>query len=247
VIDLHAHVLPGVDDGPTSLDGSLDLLRAAAADGVRVVAATPHLRYDHPRVIPEHLAAACRALTERLDKDGIALRVVAGGEVDLGWALDATDDQLRLVSFRQRGTDLLVETPYGPLSASFEEMLFRFALGGYRVTLAHPERNPTLQRDPERLEELVRRGVLVQLSAGPLLRGTRRSPSSRLAHRLLRGRLAHVLASDVHSAGPWRGPNLAAGAAAVNRLYPRLGGWMTGSAPAAILAGKPLPPLPPSA
>jgi protein-tyrosine phosphatase len=247
VIDLHAHVLPGVDDGPTSLDGSLSLLRAAAADGVRVIAATPHLRNDHPRVRPEHLATACRTLTERLGTDGIALRVVAGGEVDLGWALDATDDHLRLVSFRQRGTDLLTETPCGPLPASFEEMLFRFALMGYRVTLAHPERNPTFQRDPERLGELVRRGVLVQVSAGSLLRDTRRSPSGRLAHRLLRMGLVHILASDVHSAGPWRGPNLAAGAAAVDRLYPRLGAWMTGSAPAAILAGKPLPPPPPSA
>jgi protein-tyrosine phosphatase len=242
MIDLHAHVLPGLDDGPVDLEQALALLRAAARDGTRVIAATPHLRGDHPAVRAEALANAHAELITRLD-DHLGVRVVIGAEVDLGWATDATDEQLHLASYRQRGSDLLVETPYGQLPASFEQMLFRLELRGYRLLLAHPERSPDFQRQPERLLALVERGVLLQLTASSLLRG-RRSASGRLARQLVTRGYAHVLASDAHAHHGSRAPALAAGVAAARKLAPERADWMAGSAPAAVLAGKPLPPLP---
>lgn len=113
MIDLHAHVLPGIDDGPAHLDGTLELLRRAVANRTRIIAATPHLRADHPRVRVEEIGPACQALQARIPASW-NLQVVAGGEVDLLWAQDATDEQLRLAAYGDRGTDLLVETPYGP-------------------------------------------------------------------------------------------------------------------------------------
>jgi protein-tyrosine phosphatase len=239
VIDLHAHVLPGIDDGPADVEASREMLAVAAADGTRVIAATPHLREDHPLVRPERIAPGCSELAG--SHDGIEL--VPGGEVDLAWALSAEPEELELVTYGGRGTDLLLETPYGELTETFEELVFGLRARGLRVMLAHPELNPTFQRTPGRLAELVQTGVLLQLTARSLVAG-RRSATRRLAESLVREGLAHVLASDAHSPGPWRPPGLSEGVAAVEAIAPGRGEWMVTAAPAAILAGEPLPAAP---
>jgi protein-tyrosine phosphatase len=239
VIDLHSHVLPGIDDGPADVDGSLDFMRAAAAQGTTVLAATPHLRSDFPLVEIERVADGCAKLNELARRDS-ELRVVPGAEVDVAWAQRASDDQLRLASLGQRGTDLLVETPYGLLPDNFEELLFRITVRGYRILLAHPERNPTFQRQPARLKELVGRGVLVQITLPSVGARDRGSRARKLAFSLVRERLAHNLASDSHSAG-WRPPALGDGVRAFADYAPSYAEWMVTDAPAAILEGEPLP------
>lgn len=241
MIDLHAHVLPGIDDGPVDVDASRAMLALAEADGTRVIAATPHLRHDHPKVRPEQIAAACRDLASA---PGVAIEVVPGGEVDLAWALDAGREQLELVTYGGAGRDLLLETPYGELPGTFEELLFRLRARGLRILLAHPELNPTFQRSSRRLADLVRAGVLVQVTARSLVTD-QRPAARRLAESLVRDGLAHVLASDAHSQGPWRPPGLSEGVAAVDAIAPGRGEWMVTDAPAAVLAGEPLPPAPP--
>jgi protein-tyrosine phosphatase len=236
VIDLHAHVLPGIDDGPADPEATCELLAVAAADGTRTIAATPHLRDDHPRVRPERIARDCAELSAGRED----IEVVPGGEVDLAWALAADPRELELVTYGGRGTDLLLETPYGELPETFEELVFRLRARGLRVLLAHPELNPTFLRTPRRLAELVRTGVLVQVTARSLVLG-RRSATQRFAESLVREGLAHALASDAHSPGPWRPPVLSEGVAAVEAIAPGRGEWMVTAAPAAILAGEPLP------
>ncbi len=243
MIDLHSHVLPGIDDGPEEMAGSIELARAAERDGVQTLAATPHLRSDHPRVRLGEVADRCEELNARLEEASVGLRVVAGGEADALWAQGASDEELRLASYGQRGRDLLLETPYGPLPDGFEELLFRLRLRGFRVLLAHPERNPTLQREPERLAEIVGRGALVQVTALSLARADRGSRSRRLALELVERGHAHVIASDSHSA-EWRAPDLSAGVAAAAKVAPGRAQWMVTDAPAAILAGDPLPDPP---
>lgn len=242
MIDLHSHVLPGIDDGPEDMQGSLELIMAAEADGIETMAATPHLRHDFPLVQPDEIAPRCVRLNHAATT---ALTVVPAAEVDLVWAQSASDEDLRRASYWQRGGDLLVETPYGPLVGTFEDLLFRLSAKGYRLLLAHPERNPTFQRDPERLAALVRRGVLVQVTALSLATTKRRSRSRKLALRLVEEGLAHVIASDAHRARDWRTPELSAGVAAAERLAPLRARWMVTDSPAAILEGRPLP-RPPS-
>jgi protein-tyrosine phosphatase len=246
LIDLHCHLLPGIDDGPVTTEESLMLAREAASDGIDVIAATPHLRADHPRVRPLELAGRCDALKDALAAEGSVLEVVPGAEVAVTWALDAAQEDLRLATYGQRGTDALVETPYGPLTSNFEELLFdRFSARGVRILLAHPERNPTFQQEPERLAELVRRGVLTQITARSLSRSRRRSPVRRLATAMVSEGLAHVLASDSHGVDR-RASSLSAGVAAAAGIDAGRARWMVTDAPAAILAGEPLPPLPPA-
>ena len=244
MIDLHSHILPGIDDGPADLEESIGVARDAAADGVATLAATPHLRSDYPSVPLHELPQRCAELTEQLARAGIALQVVAGGEVDILWAQQASADDIRAASFGQRGSDLLLETPYGPLTPSFEELAFRLSAQGLRLLLAHPERSPTFQRDPDRLAALVRRGVLVQVTAGSLAKADRRSASRRMALSLVEQGLAHVIASDTHTPAIGRPPGLSSGVAAAAKVAPARARWMVTDAPAAILAGERLPPAP---
>jgi protein-tyrosine phosphatase len=241
VIDLHTHVLPGIDDGPRDTEGAVALATRAAADGVRVLAATPHVRADHPGVHPEELGERVEHLRGALRAAGVAVEIVGGGEVDIYWAQSATADDLRLVSYGQRGTDLLVETPYGALPERFEQLLFQLRARGLRLLLAHPERSPAFQEEPKRLGELVRQGVLLQVTASTLASPKRRTHA--FVRGLVREGLAHVIASDSHGAGLDRA-GLTTGVAALAKVAPWRARWMVTEAPAAILAGAPLPPPP---
>jgi protein-tyrosine phosphatase len=241
VIDLHSHVLPGIDDGAADIEESLALLRVAAYDGTTALAATPHLRPDYPSVHVEDLAGAVASVNERVPDD-LGVRVIPAAEVDLLWSASATDEELRLASFDQRGSDLLVETPYGPLPENFEELLFRLAERGYRILLAHPERNRSFHRQPERLAALAEAGILLQPTASALASTERRSQTRRLAHDLVLDGHAHVIASDAHGATQ-RAP-LSAGVAAAAELAPERARWMVEDVPRAILSGDPLPAAP---
>jgi protein-tyrosine phosphatase len=237
MIDLHSHLLPGLDDGPADEAGSVALAAECAANGVRVMAATPHLRDDYPEIDVFSLAERAAALQRALDAAGVQVQVVNAGEVDILWAQNATDEQLRAASYGGRGTDLLVETPYGPLPGIFEDLLWRIAVRGFRILLAHPERNPTFQSDPDRLVRLVERDVLVQLTAASIAGGRR---AGKLAKRLIADGHAHVIAGDLHRAGGGR----ASLREALKSVDEAVGRWMVTDVPAAILEGRPLPPRP---
>jgi protein-tyrosine phosphatase len=246
LVDIHAHLLPGIDDGPPDLESALRMARAAVAGGIEVIAATPHLRGDFPDVHVGELSDRRRHMVQELAAAEVPLRIVSGAEVSLVWGLEASDDQLTLASYGQRGRDLLVETPFGNVHG-LDRLLFEFQARGYRVTLAHPERNHELQRDLAPLEEMVARGILLQVNADSLLEPNRRSRRRRTAERLCREGLAHVLASDGHGAGPRRPvgrlPEAAEVAAAL--VGPERTDWLLRSAPAAVLAGDRLPEPPP--
>ncbi len=240
MIDLHAHVLPGIDDGPATIPEAVGVMAAAAAEGVTVLAATPHVRPDFPAVRPAELAARTAELAATCTAPPT---LVSGGEIDLAWAQDASDDDLAAASYGGRGHDLLIETPYGELPSGFEDLLFRITARGFRILLAHPERSPSLQSAPQRVRSLVEDGVLLQITAGALASPNRRSRSRRLARELVREGVAHVIASDRHGLKFTR-TNLREGVAAATTDAGARAMWMATEAPAAILAGDPLPPPP---
>jgi protein-tyrosine phosphatase len=244
-VDLHAHLLPGIDDGPSDADGALAMLRAAAVTGIGTIAVTPHLRSDFPGVRVSELAHRAQELRDAGEMAGIEIRIVSGAEVSLMWALEASDEQLTLATYDQRGTDLLIETPAFNV-IGLENLLYRLQAKGLRVTLAHPERSIHFQRDPTGLIELVRQGVLLQVNADALLAGARRSDAHRLGRYLCIEGLAHALASDGHRAADWRPVTYLADAVAVagTLIGPDRTRWMTQSAPAAIIAGIELPDAP---
>jgi protein-tyrosine phosphatase len=241
VIDLHSHVLPGIDDGVRTIEASLDLLRAAADDGIERIAATPHVREDYPttpREMELRLAEVCGAAREA----AIPVEILSGGELDLAFAARLGDDDLHRFGLGGNPTLLLLEFPYLGWPLALADVVFDLQLRGFRVVLAHPERNGDVQFDPERLRPLVDSGVVVQLTAASLdgrLGGAPRAA----AKRLLDARLAHLLASDAH-APDVRSVGLSRAATAAGDEALAL--WLTEDVPEALLAGRPLPERPES-
>ena len=180
MIDLHCHILPALDDGALDLEDSLAMARVAAADGIETIAATPHIRHDHDVRIPQ-LPGRVEELNEAIDRNGVPLRVVTGGEV-AETALDGLDQEaLRAISLAGSGWILLEPRP-GPLGDSLLDAVDHLTDRGFRALIAHPERHPSGDLR-ERLRQLIRRGALVQATAAisfrdRLARGCSCSPSA---------------------------------------------------------------------
>ena len=246
MIDLHTHVLPGIDDGPPDTVGSVAMADLAAERGTRSLVATPHVRDDHPRVRIEEIRERAAALNRIVRDYGIDVFVLPGAELSISSAVHLDDEQLDMITLGGNGRDLLIETPHGPLPSVFEDLIDRIVERGFRVTLAHPELNPTLQKDPDRLGRMIdRSAVLVQVTGASFIR-KRRSGTRVLAVELLERGWAHVIASDAH-ATEWRPPDLAEGVEAARRAMPEAAAeidWMVTAAPLAIVQGVELPPRP---
>lgn len=235
MLDLHSHVLPGVDDGARDVAGSIEILRAAREDGIERIAATPHVRADHPTT-----AERMEAGVAGLNALGEDVEVLTGGELDIAFMRTLDDATLRRFGLGGNPRLLLVETPFVGWPLDLRGLVFDLEMRGFKVVLAHPERNPEVQARPELLRELVDAGVAVQLTAGSVDgRLGRRAGGS--AHELLRLGLAHLVASDAHAPSV-RAIGMRDAAAAVGDET--LARWLTHDVPAALLASAPLPPRP---
>lgn len=215
------------------------MARVAVAEGIETIAVTPHLRSDFPGVRVEEIGQRCQELRVELERAGIPLGVVEGAEVSLVWALDADAEALRLASFGQRGSDLLIETPHDV--SALARLLAPLRDAGYRITLAHPERSHTFARKPELMRGLYAQGVLAQVNGGALL-GQRKSGVRRYAEQLCRQGIAYVIASDGHRGSDWRPVgDLPAGVEAAGQVVGEARArWMGSDAPRAIIEGRPL-------
>jgi protein-tyrosine phosphatase len=239
VIDLHFHVLPGIDDGPEDIEESVVLARAAAAAGTRVLVATPHVSPVYPND-PATIARLVDELNARLASEGLALKVRAGAEIALAYAVAKEPEELQRFALGG-GPWLLVEPPLSPAARNIDAPLSELRRRGHRVVLAHPERCPALQRDPATLHSLVGDGVLTSITAGALV-GRFGASVRRFALTLLRDGLVHNVASDAHDLYV-RAPGTAAELEQVGVVGP-LADWLTHAVPAAILDGGEIPSSP---
>lgn len=242
MIDLHCHILPCVDDGARSLRESIELARSAHADGVRVIAATPHVRADYPTA-PEMMERRLLELRAALRDAEVPIEVLPGAELAFD-RLPALDKDA-LDRFRLGGSQrhLLVELPYVGWPIDVAHRLFDLRLRGYVSVIAHPERIDEVQRSPEVLRPLVDAGALVQITAA--------SVDGRLGRRardcsfeLVRRELAHIVASDAHSPDV-RSIGLACAVRSIGD--DPLSAWLTEEVPRAILTDASIPPRPAAA
>jgi protein-tyrosine phosphatase len=244
VIDLHCHVLPGIDDGPATMDAALALARAAAAGGTRVLVATPHVNWRY-RNEPQAIAGLVAELNARLAQaeiataEGVALEVRPGAEIALTQIAGIDPAQLAGLGLGG-GRWLLVEPPFTPVATNIDGLLLELRRAGHSVVLAHPERCPAFQRNPTMLRELVDAGILTSVTAGSF-GGQFGSEARRLALSLAREALLHNVASDAHD-DTKRPPQIAAELAQAG-LAP-LTEWLTETVPAAILGGGEIPQRP---
>jgi protein-tyrosine phosphatase len=244
VIDLHCHILPGLDDGPPDLDASVALARLAAADGTRTIVATPHVREDYPFAI-EQIATLTEQVNQRLAAEGVALDVKAGAEVAMSRLSQIDDDTLSKLCLGEGTNAILVESPYQQATDTLEDTLFNLQLRGFKPVLAHPERSPSFMSSPERLEKLVERGMFCSVTSASMA-GRFGKTVQRATRALFERGLVHDVASDAHDIMR-RAPGLTAGFRLLDKEVPGLLAQIehfTEQAPAAILAGRALPPTP---
>lgn len=197
MIDLHVHILPGVDDGAADATTSAAMLQALRGMGCTTIVATPHLL---DRLQPQYrsdVEASYLGIEPMADRLGLTL--LPGFEVmltpDLPQRL-AQGEPLTLGDSRA----LLVELPMAGWPMYADRTLFDLQTAGYRVVLAHPERYPALQRDPDRIFRLVEQGVVPQVTTS-CIAGLFGRPMQKLAERWLLQGAVHLLASDAHSMG----------------------------------------------
>lgn len=197
MIDLHCHFLPGIDDGPDSAEGSIELAKYWVDSGVDRIVATPHVNPRYPNRA-EEIREVHMEMLSALQQVSVDLQVETGAEISASWAIDLPDDELGRLTLGNSEW-LLIEPPTMSTSFALHGMVFGIQGRGWNVLLAHPERNPVLQEDLELLAALVGGGVKTQVTAGAFS-GRYGRTAARTAARMMDLGLVHTVASDAHHA-----------------------------------------------
>jgi len=205
MVDLHAHILPGIDDGSKSGDMSLTMVITAHGTGTRQMVATPHVMDGAWRPLWTDIITSCRELQSVVDDGKMNLSIIPGAEVAL------YPDVLDLITGPgdyciNGGRYMLVELPQWDIPLYVDELLFILQVRGITPILAHPERHPEIRRDDSILERWIGRGILVQIN-GPSLTGQMGDKVKAMAESLLQRDMVHCIGSDAHNNGS-RSPDL---------------------------------------
>jgi protein-tyrosine phosphatase len=208
MIDLHCHILPGLDDGPSTLAGSLHMASALVEDGVSVVACTPHILPGLYTNSGPQIRQAVAELQQRINEKGIGLQLVTGADNHV--TPDFVDQLSRgqLLSLAD-SRYVLVEPPHHVAPPRVKELFFDLLVAGYVPILTHPERLTWINSHYESIRKLLQAGVWLQLTAGSLA-GAFGKNARYWSERMLDDGVAHILATDAHDVSR-RPPNLSKG------------------------------------
>jgi protein-tyrosine phosphatase len=242
MIDIHHHLLWGMDDGASNLETSVAMARVAVADGISHIVCSPHANSTYayePRVIAEKIAE----LQHLLDREAISVKLGRGCDFHMSYE-NVQEAKLDPAKFSINGSGyLLVEIPDYGISPGLTEIFYQLQIAGLIPILTHPERNPTLQADRPRMMDWLRGGVLVQVTAGSVV-GRMGRHAERMAHDLLANRWVHFLATDAHNTTS-RPPKMREAFDVVAKKYgPDYAHLLCVSNPLAAFTGKPLQPQP---
>ena len=200
MIDLHSHLLPGIDDGAPDLATALELARIAVSDGITHMVCTPHIhpgRYDNTIEI---IQQALTELQQGLIEQQIDLVISAAAEVRFGMELMVAVKQnsIPFLGEWQGQPVLLLEFPHGEIPFGAERLTAWLLQQGIKPLIAHPERNKGLLRAPGKIKPFIEQGCLLQVTAGAVA-GRFGEPAQALAQRLLQEGMVTILASDAHN------------------------------------------------
>lgn len=216
MIDIHAHILPGLDDGAQDMETSLQMARNAAADGIKQIIATPHVISTGFPNSREKIMEAVFSLRQALQQENIPLELFPGGEYRLEADLPQRIQQGQVLTLNDSSRYILIELPSSVLPPFFERVMYDIQLQGLTPIIAHPERNQVIMEKPQLLQRLTERGILAQITAtsvtGDFGRGIKKS-----AWQIIKQGSAHFIASDAHHHRGRRSPKLSAAWAEVKK------------------------------
>jgi protein-tyrosine phosphatase len=243
MIDIHAHILPGVDDGAKNWDQSLEMARLAVEDGITVMVATPHLfkgrsidlsQLNTREMILQHVAQ----LKHRLYEEKIPLEIIPGCDFPLGVESLKLLAEGRALTINDANRYLLLELPDTALPPATEEICFQLQSRGITPIITHPERHLIIQEMPHKLKRLIELGCLVQMT-GNSLTGWFGRRVKKISRQLIKLGYIHLLATDAHSP-KGRPPLLSQAVTELSRLVgENRARAMVHDIPGRIIAGEP--------
>ncbi len=199
MIDIHTHILPGMDDGASDFEESVNMCIQAASDGTKTLILTPHFKSGFLENSRSKILKKTKKLKKRIKKQQIDLTLLPGSEVTLSPDLPVLIEENRIMTLNDGGRYLLLELPYqGVEVEKIKELVFQISVRDITPILAHPERYSYIQKDPEIMEELINQGVLSQIT-GSSLHGDMGFKSKETALYFLERGLVHFFASDAHN------------------------------------------------
>ena len=197
MIDIHTHILPGLDDGPEHLDESIKMCKMAYADGVRTIVATPHMNDGMYNVKVSQVAEGVERLADALASEGVMMKILPGGDISLTPEtlpkLESGD--LACVAFN--GKYAMIELPSDVVPSNIHEVIFELQTAGYSLIISHIERNLAVQRNLGIARKIASWDTLMQVTAASIV-GDFGRETQKCAQELIEQRLGHVVASDMH-------------------------------------------------
>ena len=195
-VDIHCHLVPGIDDGSKSWEQSLAMARMAVADGIRTVVVTPHQLGSYTHNYGQLIRLRTTELQQFLETHQVPLRILPGADVRIESGMVKMLRAGQVLTLGDHGKHVLLELPH-ELYFPLEDVLDELQRAGLVGILSHPERNQGLLKQPRLIEPLVRRGCLMQVTCGSLL-GTFGPACQEMAEWVMEQGLVHFLATDAH-------------------------------------------------
>jgi len=242
MIDIHCHMLPGIDDGPESLNESLEMARLAVANGITESILTPHIHAGRYANTHETVCKATRQFQQCLQDNGIALRIRMAAEIRIGPELMSMVEaqQVPFLGTLDGYQLVLLELPHSHIPPGSDKLVKWCLERNVRPVIPHPERNKDVMRDIEKIAPLVKLGCLLQVTAGAVAGGFGPQAKKRTRQLLQRGWVS-FLASDAHNT-EHRIPDLEPGRAAAAKYIGEQESWrLVRENPAKILYGPAQP------
>jgi len=196
-IDLHSHILPGIDDGARDMETSLEMLKIAERDGIRHIVATPHFIKGEVENPAQVVLEKCEQLKQDINRENIKVDIYPGSEVYMTPEIPELLKEGRICTLNG-SSYVLVELPMTAIPIYAAEVFYRLKLNGFEPILAHPERNREIAGNPNILFNFIQSGVLAQINAASLM-GFYGSEVKNAAWTLLKHGMVHFAASDSHT------------------------------------------------
>jgi protein-tyrosine phosphatase len=197
LIDIHSHILPGIDDGAKTMTDSLTMAQAAVKEGIHTIIATPHHQNGKYINQKQDIQVYVKELNEQIQDANIPLTVLVGQETRLNGDM-IEELQSGVIATLNDTPHVFVEFPSGEVPRYAEQMLFDIQVAGYTPIIVHPERNRQIAEHPSILFNLVQKGSLTQVTAASVA-GKFGKAIQKLSHQLIDTNLTHFIASDAHN------------------------------------------------
>ena len=198
MIDLHCHILPGIDDGAKTMEDSLAMAREAVAEGITHILATPHYKNGRWTNEKDSIIQGVAAVQQELNNRAIPLTLFPAQEVRIVGELMEKKKKNKIQFIDEGNQYLLIEFPTATIPAFTDSLFFNLQKTGVTPIIVHPERNHAILNDPTLLLNLVERGALAQLTAGSYI-GSFGKKIQKLSKQLIEANLVHFIASDAHN------------------------------------------------